>query len=212
MLPSRAFYLIRHGQSEANAARLCAGGSFDSPLNETGRGQARALAAVIAQLPAKPDVIYHSGMKRARETAEILNGVLKLDIHERRDLREHEVGEWEGAAWDSVQPKFKNHENPPGGETHAQFAQRIQSVITEILGREQGRLPMMVAHGGLFHALGTLYEYGMTDVQNCHLHHFDPCGAFDPFPWRVCQYDIMDGKLMRNPAPFCLSVAMAKIA
>jgi probable phosphoglycerate mutase len=212
MLPSRAFYLIRHGQSEANAARVAAGGSFDSPLNEVGREQARALAGVIAQLPVKPDVIYHSGMKRARETAEIINTALKLDIHERRDLREHEIGEWEGVTWDIVAPKFETHENPPGGETHAQFAQRIQSVITEILEREEGRLPMMVAHGGLFHALGALYEYGMTNVQNCHLHHFDPCAAYDPFPWRVCQFDIEGECLRQNPAPFCLSQALAKIA
>jgi len=211
MLPARPFYLLRHGESEANAAEICAGGMSDSPLNETGRGQARALAAVVESISEKPEVVFHSSMSRARETAQIVNKALKLEIEEEHHLREHEVGEWEGAPWADVAPRFERKEAPPGGETHSQFAQRIQRVITDIFAREP-RLPLLVAHGGVFHALGYLYEYGMSPIQNCHLHYFEPCSDFDPFPWRVWQFDVDESGLTRASAPFCLSQTLSRIA
>lgn len=211
MLPAKPFYLLRHGESEANAAGLTAGGGFDSPLNEKGRGQARALSSVIHSINIRPAVVYHSSMSRARETAQIVNTPLKLEMRETHHLREHEVGGWERVPWEITRPLFERRENPPGGETMAQFAQRIQSIITDILNSDP-RLPLMVAHGGVFAALGALYEYGMSHIQNCHLHYFEPCAEFDPFPWRVWQFDVEGAELVRRPAPFCLSQALSKIA
>ena len=211
MLPARPFYMLRHGESVANAAGITAGGGLDSPLNEKGRAQARALSAVIHSIDLKPTVVYHSSMSRARETAQIVTAPLKLEMREEHLLREHDVGEWEGVPWVDTKPRFDRRENPPGGETMAQFAQRIQRTMTEIFERDP-RLPLMVAHGGVFAALGALYEYGMSHIQNCHLHYFEPCAEHDPFPWRVWQFDIEEAGLMRNPAPFCLSQALSKIA
>src|SRR5438128_2613724 len=127
MLPSRPFYLIRHGQSEANAAQITAGGQYDSPLNETGRQQARALAPYLSQLEIMPGVIYHSPMKRARETAQILNAALKQEMNECEDLREHDMGDWDGQPWHLILPLLERGDPPPNGETDSVFAQRIQS-------------------------------------------------------------------------------------
>lgn len=215
MLPTRSFYLIRHGQSEANAAGITAGGQIDSPLTAKGRTQAQILAPLLDQLDVKPDIVYHSSMVRARDTALILNKELKLDAIEMRDLREHDLGVWEGQPWPDIQPLLESGQIPPKGESKSTFSQRIQLALTSIL-QNGHELPMVVAHGGLFHAMGFLYEYAMSEVQNCHLHLFEPYPTTDIFPWRVWQYDVIgEGAkqtLERKPAPFCISHTLSKIA
>lgn len=210
MLPARSFYLIRHGESEANRDRITAGGGTDSALTDTGRAQAAALAPYLPSLEIVPSALYHSTMIRARDTAAILNDALDLPSTALYDLREHEMGMWEGQPWDEIQPLLDGGENPPGGETDSLFSQRIQSTLTDIVNREKAAPPLIVAHGGLFHAIGLMYEYGMAHVTNCHLHYFEPYPAFDNFPWRVWQFDITGEKLVKSPAPFCLSQAMAQ--
>ena len=72
MIPSKHFYMIRHGQTEANAAQIMAG-SIDSPLTALGRQQAKNVHDILENLEIKPKTIIHSHLSRAKETAEILN-------------------------------------------------------------------------------------------------------------------------------------------
>lgn len=211
MLPAKPFYLIRHGESEANAAQLAVGGGIDSQLTEKGINQAKTLAPYMDTLEIKPAVVHHSTMSRAKDTAHILNEPLNLKTHEWYNLREHEIGDWENQPWDIVHPLLADKVLPPNGETYSVFAQRIQSVFTDILNQSDD-LPMIVCHGGVFHALGLIYEYGISPIQNCHLHYFEPENLFDQFPWRVTQFDIERNKLVQNSAPFCLSQALEHIA
>lgn len=213
MLPQKPFYLIRHGESEANKANIAAGGGIDSQLTEKGRQQPKELSPFLPQLKIQPTVIHHSSMIRATDTAIYLNASLNLDMHPHQDLREHEIGDWEGMAWEIVLPQLNEHVPPPNGETRHQFASRIQSIFTDILnGCTDDDIPMIVCHGGVFHALGTLYEYGISPIQNCHLHYFEPEDEWDDFPWRVKTFDIEGEKLVEKQAQFCLSVALEKSA
>lgn len=204
MLPLKPFYLIRHGQSKANERHITAGGLFDSPLTEKGKGQAQALSHYLenGMLPA-PSCIYHSTMIRARDTAHILNEKLGLEMVADFDLREHDMGAWDGLPWEHVLPELVSGKSPPGGETTQIFAHRIMHVLKKILiPSDAEKPPMIVAHGGLFHAIGFLYEYAMADIQNCHLHYFEPVPQQALFPWHVWQFDIVGNELVRKPAPF----------
>lgn len=217
MLPERPFYLIRHGQSTANEQRITAGGRFDAPLTQMGENQAKTLSPFLRGLTPMPAQIYHSPMIRAHDTARYLNQSLNLPMTAMDDLREHDMGIWDGMPWEDILPLLEDGYSPPGGETEQQFAQRIQSVITDILKREEqeGRTapPLLVAHGGLFHAIGFLYEYGMAEVRNCHLHYFEPYPSLKTFPWRVWHFDPQeDGvTLKRELAPFNLSHALERL-
>lgn len=75
---TKTVYLVRHGQSEANAGgvRQGAGGN----LTEAGREQAEYLARRVAKLPI--EAIVSSTSPRARQTAEIINQELGLEIIE----------------------------------------------------------------------------------------------------------------------------------
>jgi probable phosphoglycerate mutase len=210
LLPAKPFFLLRHGQSVANAARITAGGRLDSPLTELGRDQARALAPYMPTLPIKPVRLFHSSMKRAAETAMIVNDLISLPAVSMYELREHEFGDWEDRPWTEIEPLLVTGRNPPNGEPESVFAQRIQAAFTTILEASDD-VPLIVAHGGLFHAIGSLYEYAMSEVNNCHLHYFEPTDEWDEFPWRVWQFDIENEMLVKKPAPFCLSQTLKKI-
>jgi probable phosphoglycerate mutase len=202
MLPAKPFYLIRHGQSTANVRNMTAGGLFDSELSPLGHTQGPTLAPYLMQLEAQPTHMYHSPMIRARDTAMYLNEALQLPATPLRDLREQEMGVWDGLPWMDVLPMLEAKKPPPGGESEQVFAQRIRSILTHVVNDCPG-LPIVVAHGGLFHAIGFMYEYAMSHVNNCHLHYFEPCGAYEKFPWRCWMFDMEGDRLVKKPAPFC---------
>jgi len=57
--------LVHHGDAVAPAI------DFSRPLSSTGRARTERLAAILADRGVKPDVIWHSGKLRARQTAEL---------------------------------------------------------------------------------------------------------------------------------------------
>lgn len=71
----KKLYFIRHGESEANVAKLFAG-RWETPLTKLGRGQAKAAAQKAKSLDI--DCIVSSPLLRARQTAEIIAGEIGL--------------------------------------------------------------------------------------------------------------------------------------
>lgn len=77
-------YLVRHADA------LDAEDDFSRPLSERGRKQVRALARFLQTGAGfQPEDIWHSGLVRARETAQLLAQQLELaaPLHEMPDLR-----------------------------------------------------------------------------------------------------------------------------
>ncbi len=195
MITSKAFYLVRHGESEANLAKIAAGVGVDSPLTDLGRAQARAIAPVLQHLPVKPSHIFHSPMIRATETAKIINSVMNLGITKQPGLEEHHIGELEGQPWDVVLPYFQGHMDPPGGETMKDFESRVREGINKVLAEDLDGPPLIVAHGGLFHAFSRIYAREFSSVPNCLIHHFDPYPDHAPFPWQIFEFHVSENKL-----------------
>src|ERR671910_890596 len=84
--------LVRHGQSEWNAAGRWQG-QADPSLSDLGRLQAREAARAVGAV----DAIWSSDLQRAAETAIIIGdqiGVGPVVVDDR--LRERDAGEWTG--------------------------------------------------------------------------------------------------------------------
>ncbi len=78
----RWIYLVRHGQYD-----MTPGSRTRGHLTTTGRRQARHLSRRLRRLPI--DVIHHSDLARAVETADILRKELRgVDVRSSRSLRE----------------------------------------------------------------------------------------------------------------------------
>jgi broad specificity phosphatase PhoE len=89
----RRVILWRHGQTAWNVERRFQG-TTDVELTETGIGQARRAARLLASL--KPDAIVASDLKRAANTAAELAALTDLDVTHDEGLRETYAGVWQG--------------------------------------------------------------------------------------------------------------------
>jgi broad specificity phosphatase PhoE len=73
---NKNIYIVRHGESVANALDLCQGP--DEELSEKGIKQAKFLAERVANIDI--DLILSSTMKRARDTAETVSAKIKKKV------------------------------------------------------------------------------------------------------------------------------------
>ncbi|WCM54757.1 histidine phosphatase family protein [Microbacterium sp. EF45047] len=174
--------LVRHGQTDWNLARRIQG-STDIPLNDTGRADAHAAAAVLAEL--RPDAIYTSPLVRARETAQIIAGELGLpEPGVTRGLREREFGDGEGMLVADYLARYGDwHAEVPGAETMAQVRDRALDSLERIVRASRRRSApraesiVVVSHGGVIRALlqhvsgGTLPREGDV-LRNGSVHRF----------------------------------------
>jgi broad specificity phosphatase PhoE len=147
--------LVRHGESEGNRDRVFTE-TPEVPLTPTGQAQARATAAYI-HTHYTPGVLVSSSYLRARQTAAILNEVLRLPHEVEDDLRERSYGELAGKPYDTARPGFDPHNYwrwaPPGGETLEEVAARVGRALDRIAERAAGADAVVVSHGGVMMAL-----------------------------------------------------------
>ncbi|SOC00482.1 probable phosphoglycerate mutase [Rhodobacter sp. JA431] len=137
-LPPGAFWLMRHGETAANAQDIICG-QTDLPLSARGRAQADQAAAFLADLPLAR--IVTSSLLRARQTAQALAARCGLVPEVIEDLAERNWGALEG------QPRsaLRREETPPGGEAPAAFRARIRAGFAQI---DRSKPVLIVAHSG----------------------------------------------------------------
>ena len=166
------FYFVRHGESEANAARRFAGQS-DSPLTERGRRQAETVAAELK--PIRFDKVISSDLSRTRDTAEVIARTQGIPVEIVPELREIDVGEATGKPFDEVAglPQWKDNGFVawPGGETLDLVLARAKGAIDRLAQENPGRTICVVGHGGvnrilLSYFLGLLPMLDRTPATN----------------------------------------------
>ena len=144
--------LARHGETDWNRERRVQGHA-DEPLNETGRAQARELAAELAREPF--DAIYASDLARAGETALIVAEHHDVDVVLLPELRERHFGSWEGLTDTEILRRFPDAR--PGhwgdGEVAEEMAGRVVAAVHRIAESHPGGHVLVVAHGGPLRAV-----------------------------------------------------------
>lgn len=144
--------LIRHGQTDWNAAGLFQG-SADIPLNNVGRAQARETALALADI--QWQAIVSSPLQRARETAAIIAETLGLELGPTLpEWVERSYGVYEGAP---DAPELKNH---PSVEKMSSVIARGYSGLNRV-DQECERPTLVVAHG-------TIIRYTLNDIAGAH--------------------------------------------
>jgi probable phosphoglycerate mutase len=162
----KTIYLIRHGQSVANASPVFQGD--DSPLSEQGEAQAMAVANRMSHVPF--DTLIASTFKRAAQTAQHIADKTQKDIvlsdlfvelkkptalHGRpyTDTAANEL--WR--LWkDSLQTVGQKVAD---GESYDEFLARADMALAYLLERPESTIAV-VTHGGFLRAMLARVLYG----------------------------------------------------
>ena len=174
--------LARHGETDWNRDGRWQGHN-DQPLNDHGRGQARALGAHLATL--RVDALYASDLARARETAAAVEVATGLEATIDAELREVDVGDWVGCNREQASerdPEWYRRwadgvvEGYHGGETYEQLQRRSVRAFLRITDASDGRTAVIVCHGGNIRAivsevvgLSAAERWRVAGVANCSL-------------------------------------------
>ena len=177
------FYFIRHGETEWNR-RGTSMGQTDIPLNERGIQQAYAAQAFLKNL--EVGAVYSSSLKRAHQTAQIINEALSRPLYTTDHLRERGWGEGEGKPFDeNFFVNLPDHLLPEGAEKYPDFEARILSALKSATAMAD-QPTLIVAHGGVFMVLTRLMGYPNLHAENCVPYLFRPPATKDQL-WFVCE-------------------------
>ena len=150
------FIFTRHTTTEWNLAGILQG-QTDIPLNQQGRAEARQLAHALQGLSITK--IVSSDLKRAKETAEIINDVLKIPLQSDQRIRECSFGSLEGLtdkqaterhglpAPDHTTDQHVSYDfRPFGGENRNEVLERHIATLNELVETQDGNIILLVGH------------------------------------------------------------------
>ena len=156
----RAVLLIRHGKIAGDAAHRFIG-QTDLPMSEEGEAEIRLLARRLERIPL--DAIYCSDLARSRRTAELLAEGRSLPPRTQPELREINLGAWEGRSRRDVaeqEPKEYErrgrdieHFRPPGGESFVDLAARVLAFWDRLISACEPGTIAIAAHAGVNRAI-----------------------------------------------------------
>lgn len=166
-------YILRHGETDLTKETRCAGWS-DIGLNETGRAQAKEVAAHV---PLPIAAIFSSTLPRAWETASIIATECHFSLDRiipDKNLMERNFGRLTKMTWSEI-AKYVGDDLKPadrnltynyvafGGETSGLVEARIKEFLaTPQLKREGTKL--IVTHGGIIRMLKKLFPFPFSVV------------------------------------------------
>ncbi|MDQ1661516.1 MAG: 2,3-bisphosphoglycerate-dependent phosphoglycerate mutase [Blastococcus sp.] len=183
-----SIWLVRHGESMGNVADSAAHRSGagrldldvrdpDVPLSDTGRGQAEALGRHLAELPddERPTAVLSSPFARALTTAELAAEKIGLPVRTDERLRERDFGAFDGMTGAGIRDQYpdeakrrdllgKFYYRPPGGESWADVALRVRTLLFTEGVRYDGERLMVVAHQAVIMVFRYVLE-GLTEQE-----------------------------------------------
>lgn len=155
MTAKTRIYLIRHGEvAGAGTARY--NGHADVALTDRGVAQYHDLKKRFDG--ASISACYSSDLTRCVVGARILGAHLGVEPVTERDLRELNIGAWEGKTWNELQANHPEqwqarladivNYRMPGGENLLDLQGRIMPVVNRLVAQHRGEEILVVAHGG----------------------------------------------------------------
>ena len=158
--------LIRHGFSCGNKEKKFSG-QLDVSLDEIGYLQAEEISQYVIN-NFKVDTIYSSDLSRACDTVTPLAKALNLPVHTLKELREVDVGEWQGMLIEEVKEKYPESFNLykakpgvaqfDGGESYKLMLDRVNPAIEKIVKENDGKTVVIGTHGGVIRVLRSAWQ------------------------------------------------------
>ncbi len=136
-------YIIRHGETEENAAGILQG-HMPGHLTEKGRTQAAQTRELLIGMGAKPDTLLCSDLLRAVETARTVNEAYRLPLCPTPLLRERDWGAMTGTL---IKDAAGLQRFPDDVESVEAMTLRARRLLARLLADYDGHCVLCVGHG-----------------------------------------------------------------
>lgn len=179
---TKEFYIFRHGESTYNVLGKIQGRTNDSELTEKGKQQAQKVGRVLRDK--KIEVLISSPLKRAVQTAEIVNKFIHAPMFFDEHFTEVNVGIIEGlhykeaiALYADDYAKWKNKDNKypdfcfEGGETRRQVKERVFAGLSKWAEDPSYQKIAIASHGIMISQMMNALGLGCDSVENCSILH-----------------------------------------
>ncbi len=172
------FYIFRHGESSYNICHRVQGQSDRSRLTSHGRFQAAQAGKKLAKKGI--EIIISSPLKRARETGEIIAGIINVPMTSDKRFIEVDLGEAEGLYYDELPKRYgelyeewrkssSGNKNVrfPGGESKAEVRQRIFEGLNYYAENTPYHNFGISSHGIMLIQILLAFGIRQYDIPNC---------------------------------------------
>lgn len=153
-------FILRHAESEKNVQKVYDNSLDEFGLTEEGKKSAHITAERLRREGI--DILFSSPVRRAKETADIIAGLLDVEVQVAEELREIDSGEWEGKTIGGVElgeaytkrealSDEEYYEYPYGvtGESLADVERRSATFVKKVIRENPGKKITFVSHQGV---------------------------------------------------------------
>ena len=180
---------IRHGSTDANNSGLLQGQTIDSELNNEGKKQIQDIIQDLKKFDF--DLIFSSPLKRASQSAEIIEKRLGILIKFDRRIMEKDYGSLAGKSHKDASSELNMSEEDfllirkgatydfrqYGVESSADVKSRIKDFLSQLKRKNIDTKILVVTHSGVIRQMHSLYsEEAYTkheSLPNASIHVFD---------------------------------------
>ncbi|MDR3599744.1 MAG: alpha-ribazole phosphatase [Desulfosporosinus sp.] len=154
-MAKKFIYLVRHGDIGLGKDKRYIGQS-DLSLSAQGMRQAVLLKAMFSKIPL--DSVYCSDLRRAQQTADIIAAAHQITPVVRAELRELNMGDWDGELFSDIRTKYpeefkKRGEDitnfrSPKGESFSDCAKRVIPAFESLVQSDETTI-LIIGHAGV---------------------------------------------------------------
>lgn len=159
----RRFFLVRHGATELHSGKVVMG-KYDAHLSEIGRAQMLDAGEALKAYKPEAKTLYHSPLRRAKDSAALLNRSLGLPMTEVPDFSEISLGAWDGRLIADVMREYPKEYARRGeylmsyrfdeeSESFYMVQHRVRNALNALLKADDSRDIVIVTHAGVIKCL-----------------------------------------------------------
>ena len=149
-------YFLRHGETDWNVMGRIQGRT-DIPLNSNCFRQAKEISEFLTNL--NIDYIVTSPLKRAQDTAKIVQEKVNVDLIVMEEFIELSFGDAEGMTLDERLKLYPDRVYPNQEEEYS-FKTRFSKGLDIVQNKYRNKNVLIVSHGALINAILYHYSHG----------------------------------------------------
>ena len=161
------FYVVRHPWTESNVNNITQGWA-DSPLIPQGVEMAEKIGEFLKAKSISK--IFTSDLGRCVQTSQIINNKLNIEVSKISDLREQNLGKFNGVRKDIIKKEFDESDysaTPLNGESFLQMKNRVLNYVKNKLPTDTDNI-LIVTHTGCFQSILSDSLNEDLDSEKCH--------------------------------------------